>query len=69
MRTTIDVDEKLINAAMDLTGARSKREVIHLALQELVRSRRMKPKALTDLAGRIRFRCGFDYKAMRKLRG
>jgi Arc/MetJ family transcription regulator len=65
MRTTIDVDEQLITAAMQLTGARTKRDVVHLALQELVRSRKKKP--LTGLAGKIRFRSGFDYKAMRKL--
>jgi Arc/MetJ family transcription regulator len=66
MRTTIDVDEQLITAAMQLTGARTKSEVVHLALQELVRLRTK--KLLTDLAGRIRFRTDFDSKAMRKLR-
>jgi Arc/MetJ family transcription regulator len=66
MRTTIDIDEKLVNAAMELTGARTKSEVVHLALQELVTSR--KKKQLTDLAGKIRFRNSFDHKAMRKLR-
>jgi Arc/MetJ family transcription regulator len=66
MRTTIDLDEKLVNAAMQLTGARTKSEVVHLALQELVRSR--KKKNLIDLAGKIRFRSDFDQKALRKLR-
>jgi Arc/MetJ family transcription regulator len=65
MRTTIDIDEKLVNAAMELTGARTKNEVVHLALQELVASRK---KQLTDLAGKIRFRNGFDHKVLRKLR-
>jgi Arc/MetJ family transcription regulator len=52
---------------MNATGARTKKDVVNLALQELVRSR--KKKNLADLAGRIRFREGFDHKAMRKLRG
>ncbi len=67
MRTTIRLDDDLVNEALALTGASSKREVVHLALQELVRSRRK--KNLADLAGRIRFRTGFDRKGMRTLRG
>jgi len=67
MRTNIVLDETLIQEALTLTGVRTKKEVVHLALQELVRSR--KKKNLTELAGRIRFRQGFDHKAMRKLRG
>jgi Arc/MetJ family transcription regulator len=66
VRTTVDLDEVLMNAAMEHTGARTKSEVIHVALQELVRSR--KKKNLLDLAGKIRFRSDFDHKAMRKLR-
>jgi Arc/MetJ family transcription regulator len=66
MRTTVDVDEQLITAAMQLTGARTKSEVVHLALQELVKSR--KKKQLLDLAGKFRFSSGFDHKTMRKLR-
>ena len=67
MRTTIVLDDDLVTEALALTAARSNREVVEMALQELVRSR--KKKNLADLAGRIRFRKGFDYKAMRKLRG
>jgi Arc/MetJ family transcription regulator len=67
VRTNIVLDEALIEEAMEITGARTKREVVHLALEELVRSR--KKKNLTDLAGRIRFRKDFDHKAARKLRG
>lgn len=38
-RTTIDIDEKLLEQAMRATGARSKTEVIDLALNELIRNR------------------------------
>jgi Arc/MetJ family transcription regulator len=58
------LDEELVNAALGLTGARTKNEVVHLALQELVRSRKKKP--LTDLAERIRFRSDLDHKSFRK---
>jgi Arc/MetJ family transcription regulator len=67
MRTNIVLDDDLVNEALQVTGVRTKREVVHVALQELVRSRKKKP--LTDLAGKIRFRNGFDHKTMRKLRG
>jgi len=65
MRITIDLDDGLVRAALELTGARTNSEVVYIALQELVSARKNKP--LTDLAGEIRFRSGFDYKAMRKL--
>ncbi len=67
MRINILVDDDLLQEAMNATGARTKKDVVHAALQELVRSR--KKKNLADLAGRIRFREGFDHKAMRELRG
>jgi Arc/MetJ family transcription regulator len=67
MRTTIDIEKELLQEALELTGARTKKDVVHLALEELVRSRRK--KNLADLAGRIRFRGRFDHKAIRKLRG
>jgi Arc/MetJ family transcription regulator len=67
MRTNIVLDDDLVDEAIEITGARTKKEVVHLALEELVRSRKKKP--LTDLAGKIRFRSGFDHKKMRKLRG
>ncbi len=67
MRTNIVLDDDLVEMALEVTGARTKKEVVHLALQELIRSRRK--KNLTDLAGRVRLRKGFDHKAMRKLRG
>jgi len=63
----ITIDDKLVNAAMELTGARTTSEAVSIALQEFLRSRRK--KQLLDLVGKLRFRNGFDHKAMRKLRG
>jgi hypothetical protein len=41
MITNIDIDERLVAEAMELSGARSKREVVDRALRELVaRARR-----------------------------
>jgi Arc/MetJ family transcription regulator len=36
-RTNIEIDEDLVQRAMRLTGARTKREAVHIALQRLVR--------------------------------
>lgn len=66
MRTNVVLDDELVQEAFRLTGARTKRELIHTALQELVRIRRKKD--LMELAGRIRFRKGFDHKALRAVR-
>lgn len=35
-RTNIDIDSRLIKKAMELTGARSKREAVDIALRRLV---------------------------------
>jgi len=67
VRTNIDLDDELVKEAMEATGVRTKKDVVHLALQELVRARRK--KNLLDLAGRIQFRRNFDHKKLRKLRG
>ena len=42
MRTNIVLDEALVQQAFALTGIRTKRELVHLALSELVRRRRKK---------------------------
>jgi Arc/MetJ family transcription regulator len=63
MRTNVALNDKLVEEAFALTGARTKKELLHLALQELVRVRRKKD--LTELAGQIRLRDDFDHKAMR----
>jgi Arc/MetJ family transcription regulator len=67
MRTNIVLDDELVKEAMALTGITTKKELVHVALEEFVRSR--KKKNLIDLAGRIQFRRGFDHKKVRKLRG
>lgn len=67
MRTNVVLDDELVAQAFALTNARTKRELLHLALQELVRVRRKKD--LTELAGKIRFRDDFDHKALRAMDG
>lgn len=66
MRTNIVMDDELVKEAFALTGVRTKRELVHLALRELVRQRRKRD--LTELAGKVRLRDGFDHKALRHTR-
>jgi Arc/MetJ family transcription regulator len=51
--------------AFALTGVRSKKELVHLALNELIRVR--KKKSLFDLSGKIKFRRGYNHKALREM--
>ena len=66
MRTNIVLDDALVEEAFSLTGLRTKRALIHLALTELVRQR--KKKDLFELAGKLELSSDFDHKAMRELR-
>jgi Arc/MetJ family transcription regulator len=63
MRTNIVLDDKLVKEAMKLTSARSKRELVDLALRELVASR--KRPDLRDLFGSDLITEDYDYKAAR----
>ena len=52
MRTNIVLDDELVAEAMKLTGAKTKREVVDLALRELLykaRQRRLKELQGSDL--------------------
>lgn len=64
MRTNIELDDDLVAEAMKLSGAKTKREVVEMGLQELIR--RKQRKDLSELAGKIEFYEGFDYKAQRR---
>lgn len=51
MRTTLDLDEKLIKDLMTVTGVKTKTEAIHLAISEFLR--RKKIEQLLALEGKI----------------
>lgn len=67
MRTNIDIDDELLEQAFAVSRARTKKELVHEALRELIKTRRRRD--LTELAGEIRFCDDFDHKDLRKLRG
>ncbi len=62
-RTNIVLDEDLVEEALRVTGMQTKREVVHLALRELVRQRRKGKLNVLDLAGKIDFVDDYDPKA------
>lgn len=66
MRTNIVIDDDLMQRAMQVTGIKTKKEVVEKALTELVDRRTRKD--LKDLRGKIQFADDYDYKAMREER-
>jgi Arc/MetJ family transcription regulator len=53
MRTNIDIDDQVISEVQKLTGARTKREAVDLALRELVARHRRAD--ILKLRGRVRW--------------
>ncbi|PJE77706.1 Antitoxin VapB11 [invertebrate metagenome] len=58
IRTNVVVDQDLINEALELSGLGSRRELIHYALEELVR--RKKQQQLLDLQGKVAWEGDLD---------
>lgn len=66
MRTNIVIDDALIEEAFSVSRAKTKKDLIHEALREMIRLK--KRKDLTELSGRVFFYPGFDHKDLRKTR-
>jgi Arc/MetJ family transcription regulator len=67
MRTNIVLEDSLVKEALKYSKAKTKRELIHQALEEFVKNRRR--RNLLDLAGKIEFAEGYDYKSLRAGKG
>ncbi|MBI1728149.1 MAG: type II toxin-antitoxin system VapB family antitoxin [Candidatus Rokubacteria bacterium] len=65
-RTNIVLDERLVRQAMQLSGAKTKRQAVDLALRELV-ARRTVYRALRRLKGKLPWEG--DVGAWRRVRG
>ncbi|MBD2305229.1 type II toxin-antitoxin system VapB family antitoxin [Chroococcidiopsis sp. FACHB-1243] len=63
MRTNVELGDRLVEEAFRLTNVRTKKELLHLALQELIRSQ--KKKNLLDLAGKLEFYDDYNPKTLR----
>ena len=66
MRTNIDIDDALIDEVMRVANVKTKKEAVHLALQEFLKVK--KKKNLLDLAGKIQFEDNYDHKTVRRTR-
>lgn len=58
MRTNIEIDEDLIREALELTGLTTTQDVIHLALEELVR--RLKRLQMLQFRGTVKWEGDLD---------
>lgn len=63
MRTNIVIDDRLVEDAIKLSGAKTKREVVELALRRLVTSARQKD--ILDLIGQDLIAPDYDVRAVR----
>jgi len=64
MRTNIVLDEELLKEALKLSKAKTKKELIHMALKQYVANH--KRKSLLELKGKISFSEDYNYKKMRE---
>ncbi len=64
MRATIDIDDGLIEEAMKLTKAKTKKEAVNQALRELVRRKRI--ENLREKLGKMDL--DLDLETLKKLR-
>jgi Arc/MetJ family transcription regulator len=64
MRTNIVLDDELVAAAMQASGAKTKREVVDLALRELIARHRQ--RKLKRLVGRDLIDPAYDLRRVRR---
>jgi Arc/MetJ family transcription regulator len=66
MASNLKLDDALVQQAQDLSGLKTKREVVNQALKEFVE--RYNQRELIKLRGQFDFDPAYDYKAERKRR-
>lgn len=65
VRINIDIDDNLMKQALQISGLKTKKDVVEQAMFEFIERRTRKD--LRDLRGNIKFADDYDYKAMREL--
>ena len=63
MATTLSIDPKLIEQALEVSGERTREAAVTKALQEFIPRRRQ--KRLLELVRKLEWDTSFDYKAER----
>jgi hypothetical protein len=66
MATNLSLDPELLERALAVSGARTKKAAVTLALEEFIARRRQ--KQVLDLMGKLEWEPSFDYKAERSRR-
>jgi Arc/MetJ family transcription regulator len=66
MSTNLDLDPKLLDRALKVSGEKTKKAAVTLALEEFVARRNQ--KKLLDLMGQLDWDRDYDYKAERSRR-
>ena len=66
MATNLSLDPALLERALEVSGERTKKAAVTLALEEFVARRGQ--KRLVDLMGKLEWDKSFDYKAERSRR-
>ncbi|MFQ5687198.1 MAG: type II toxin-antitoxin system VapB family antitoxin [Candidatus Scalindua sp.] len=64
MRTNIVLDDNLVNKALKISGASTKKELITVVLKEFIQNHSRLD--IRDLKGKLSFRDDYDYKKLRK---
>lgn len=64
MRTNIVLDDDLVREAFRYSDAGTKRELVELALRELVESRRRMD--VRELRGNVNLAAGYDHRPLRE---
>lgn len=64
MRTNIELDDDLMAEAMAVTGVKTKKDLVDLALRMLIKAK--KKKDLLDLVGQIDIDPDYDHKLARR---
>jgi Arc/MetJ family transcription regulator len=63
MATNLDIDQALLEKAVELSGKKSKKDAVTMALEEFIARRNQ--KGLLELFGKIDWDPDYDYKAER----
>ena len=66
MATNLAIDPDLLNHALEVSGARSKKEAVTIALEEFIAARER--AKIVDLFGTMEWDESFDYKEARRSR-
>ncbi len=63
MRTNVVLDEQLVQEAFKYAKGKTKRDLIHQALQEFVEHHRRRD--VRELKGKVKIQRGYDHKKLR----